>query len=97
MTLPVTMNLSFSLTRKRSGRPAFALSGANSIEAWDKYIRSVDRFNFKHIPTDILGRTFQKLIGPEERQKFGQYYTDENIVDVINAFCIRNGTMMGGP
>lgn len=66
-----------------------ALSGANSIEAWDKFIGAVDRFNFKEIPTDILGHVFQKLISPEERHKFGQYYTDEDIVDVINAFCIR--------
>jgi len=65
-----------------------ALSGTNSLEAWDKFIRAVDRFSFKEIPTDILGHTFQKLISPEERQKFGQYYTDEDIVDVINAFCI---------
>ncbi len=66
-----------------------ALSGANSIEAWGNFIRAVDRFNFKEIPTDILGHTFQKLISPEERHKFGQHYTDEDIVDVINAFCIR--------
>lgn len=66
-----------------------ALSATNSLEAWDRFIRAVDRFNFKEIPTDILGHTFQKLIGPEERHKFGQFYTDENIVDVINAFCIR--------
>lgn len=66
-----------------------ALSGVNSIEAWAKFIQAVDRFNFKEIPTDILGHTFQKLISPEERHKFGQHYTDENIVDVINAFCIR--------
>jgi len=66
-----------------------ALSGTNSIEAWSNFIRAVDRFNFKEIPTDILGHTFQKLISPEERHKFGQHYTDEDIVDVINAFCIR--------
>ena len=66
-----------------------SLSGVNSLEAWGRFIQAVDRFHFKEIPTDILGHTFQKLIGPEERQKFGQYYTDENIVDVINAFCIR--------
>ena len=66
-----------------------ALSGVNSLKAWDQFIQAVERFHFKEIPTDILGHTFQKLIGPEERQKFGQYYTDENIVDVINAFCIR--------
>lgn len=68
-----------------------ALSGANSVDAWERFIRAVDRFNFKEIPTDILGHTFQKLISPEERHKFGQHYTDENIVDVINAFCIRKG------
>lgn len=68
-----------------------ALSGTNSLDAWDKTIRAIDRFEFKEIPTDILGHVFQKLISPEERQKFGQYYTDENIVDLINAFCIRKG------
>jgi hypothetical protein len=66
-----------------------ALSGANSIEAWGKFIHAVDGFNFKEIPTDILGHFFQRLIDPDERHKFGQFYTDENIVDVINAFCIR--------
>jgi methylase of polypeptide subunit release factors len=66
-----------------------ALSGTNSLEAWEKLIRAVDRLNFKEIPTDILGHIFQKLISPEERHKFGQHYTEETIVDVINAFCIR--------
>jgi hypothetical protein len=65
-----------------------ALSGANSIEAWRKVIEAVERFQFKEIPTDVLGGVFQKLISPEERHKFGQHYTDENIVDVINAFCV---------
>jgi hypothetical protein len=68
-----------------------ALSGADSIEAWRKVIEAVERFRFKEIPTDVLGGVFQKLISPEERHKFGQHYTDENIVDVINAFCVRKG------
>jgi hypothetical protein len=66
-----------------------ALSGANSLDAWQKLIGAVDRLNFKEIPTDILGHIFQKLISPEERHKFGQHYTEETIVDLINAFCIR--------
>jgi len=66
-----------------------ALSGTNAVEAWAKVITAVDRFNFKEVPTDILGHTFQKLISPEERHKFGQHYTSEDIVDVVNAFCIR--------
>lgn len=68
-----------------------ALSGTNSLDAWDRTIHAIDRFNFKEIPTDILGHVFQKLISPEERHKFGQHYTDEDIVDLINAFCIRKG------
>lgn len=63
-----------------------ALSGTNSLEAWDRTIRAIERFNFKEIPTDILGGVFQKLISPEERHKFGQFYTAESIVDLINAF-----------
>jgi N-6 DNA Methylase len=66
-----------------------ALSGANSLDSWGKVIRAVEKFSFDQIPTDVLGGIFQKLISPEERHKFGQHYTDENIVDVINAFCIR--------
>jgi len=66
-----------------------ALSGANSLDSWSRVIRAVEKFSFDQIPSDVLGGIFQKLIGPEERHKFGQHYTDENIVDVINAFCIR--------
>ncbi|MBI1762775.1 MAG: N-6 DNA methylase [Acidobacteria bacterium] len=66
-----------------------ALSCAGSLEAWGKFIVAIDKFNFKEVPTDILGGVFQKLISPEERHKFGQHYTDEDLVDVINAFCIR--------
>jgi hypothetical protein len=66
-----------------------ALSGAGSLEAWSKFINAADKFKFKEIPADILGGVFQRLISPEERHKFGQHYTDEDIVDVINAFCVR--------
>ncbi|HJX83881.1 MAG TPA: N-6 DNA methylase, partial [Candidatus Angelobacter sp.] len=68
-----------------------ALSGTNSIEGWRKFIEAVEKFQFKEIPTDVLGGVFQKLISAEERHKFGQHYTDENLVDVVNAFCIRKG------
>jgi len=68
-----------------------ALSGVNSLESWDKAIHAIDNFIFKEIPTDLLGLIFQKLISPDERKKFGQFYTEESIVDVINAFCIRKG------
>jgi len=64
---------------------------ADSADAWRSVLENLRPFNFKAIRSDILGAIFQRLIAPEERHKFGQHYTHEDIVDVINAFCIRRG------
>jgi hypothetical protein len=58
-------------------------------DAWRSVIHNLEPFNFKLIPTDILGGIFKRLIDPAERHKFGQHYTNEDLVDVVNAFCIR--------
>jgi hypothetical protein len=62
----------------------------HSLEAWRSVLENLRPFNFKEIRTDILGGIFKRLIAPEERHKFGQHYTNEDIVDVVNAFCIRH-------
>ena len=61
----------------------------HSTEAWRSVLENLRPFNFKEIRTDILGGIFKRLIEPEERHKFGQHYTNEDLVDVINAFCVR--------
>lgn len=60
-----------------------------AADAWRSVLGELHNFNFKDIRTDILGGIFQRLIAPEERHKFGQHYTNEDLVDVVNAFCIR--------
>ena len=60
------------------------------MEAWRSVIHNLEPFNFKLIPTDILGGIFRRLIDPDERRRFGQVYTSEDLVDVVNAFCVRN-------
>ncbi len=62
----------------------------DSAEAWRSVLQNLEPFNFKLIPTDILGGIFRRIIDPEERHKFGQHYTNEDLVDVVNAFCIRH-------
>jgi hypothetical protein len=62
----------------------------HSLEAWRSVLENLRPFNFKEIRTDILGGIFKKLIAPEERHKFGQHYTNEDLVDVVNAFCVRD-------
>ena len=64
----------------------------DSPNAWRSVLQNLRPFNFKLIPTDILGGIFKRLIAPEERHKFGQHYTNEDLVDVVNAFCIRSAT-----
>ena len=61
----------------------------HSLDAWRSVLENLRPFNFKAIRTDILGGIFKRLIEPEERHKFGQHYTNEDLVDVVNAFCIR--------
>jgi methylase of polypeptide subunit release factors len=61
----------------------------HSLDAWRSVLENLRPFNFKAIRTDILGGIFRRLIEPEERHKFGQHYTNEDLVDVVNAFCIR--------
>lgn len=67
-------------------------SHKDSPDAWRSVLQNLHPFNFTLIPTDILGGIFKGLIAPEERHKFGQHYTNEDLVDVVNAFCIRSAT-----
>ncbi len=70
---------------------ALVFGSPHACQGWKGVLANLDQYNFRDIPHDIIGGIFQKLIAPEERQKFGQFFTHEDIVDVINAFCIRRG------
>jgi methylase of polypeptide subunit release factors len=61
----------------------------NARDAWAAVLENLRPFNFSNISSDILGAIFKRLIAPEERHKFGQHYTNEELVDLINSFCIR--------
>ena len=68
---------------------ALIFASDTACQGWAGLFTNLAQYNFREIPHDIIGGIFQKLISPEERQKFGQFYTNEDIVDIINAFCIR--------
>lgn len=46
--------------------------------------------DFAHLPQDVVGAVFERLIPPEDRHALGQYFTREPLVDLIVAFCVRN-------
>lgn len=46
--------------------------------------------DFSHVPQDVIGAVFEQLIPPEERHGLGQYFTPENLCDLIIGFCVRS-------
>ncbi|MGA2068011.1 MAG: N-6 DNA methylase [Thermoguttaceae bacterium] len=61
----------------------------NALDAWRGLLRGIESVDFREVPSDVVGRIFQKLIGPDERHRYGQHFTGDDPVDLINAFCIR--------
>jgi hypothetical protein len=69
-----------------AGRQIF--EGAGAISAWQKALRGIERYDFGSISSDIVGKVFQRLVSPEERHRWGQHFTGDDVVDLINSFCL---------
>lgn len=63
---------------------------ASAGEELAKLIDDLNRFNFSTMPIDVVGRVFEQLIPYEERHDLGQYFTREDLVDLIVASCVRS-------
>jgi methylase of polypeptide subunit release factors len=64
---------------------------ANSaVASWRGLIEQIHEFDFSKLDYEIIGSIFERLIGPEERHKYGQFYTCVEVVDLINSFCIHS-------
>lgn len=59
---------------------------------WRGLINQIHEFDFSRLDYEIIGQIFERLISPEERHKFGQFYTRAEVVDLVNSFCIRSGS-----
>lgn len=68
---------------------ALAFEAEGAIDAWRSFLTGIESVDFRDVSSDIVGRIFQKLISPEERHRFGQHFTGDDPVDLINSFCIR--------
>ena len=56
---------------------------------WARLVRRIEEFDFSSLDFDVIGQLYERLIDPRERRRFGQFYTSPDVVDLINAFCIR--------
>jgi methylase of polypeptide subunit release factors len=62
-----------------------------AVQGWRSLIEQIHEFEFSKLDYEVVGSIFERLIGPEERHKYGQFYTRVEVVDLINSFCIRDG------
>lgn len=67
---------------------ALVFQPPSAIDAWRGLLRGIEPIDFKEVSSDVVGRIFQKLIGPDERHRYGQHFTGDDVVDLINGFCI---------
>jgi len=63
-----------------------------AVDYWRQLVGEIHEFDFSKLDYEVIGAIFERLISPEERHKFGQYYTRAEVVDLVNAFCIRKGS-----
>jgi methylase of polypeptide subunit release factors len=59
-----------------------------ALDGWRGLLRGIGSIDFSEVTSDVVGRIFQKLIGPEERHRYGQHFTGDDVVDLINAFSV---------
>ena len=61
----------------------------DAVADWRSLSRDTDKFDFTQLNFEVVGQIFERLLSADERHKFGQHYTRSEVVDLINAFCIR--------
>jgi len=65
---------------------------AEASRALADLIQDFHTRDFAALPQDVVGTVFERLIPPEERHGLGQYFTSENLCNLLNAFCITTPT-----
>lgn len=61
----------------------------NSIQVLTDLTDKLEHWSFDLMPQDVIGNVFEHLIPQDARHTLGQYFTPDNLVDLIISFCIR--------
>lgn len=54
-----------------------------------KLINVFTEFDFKILPTEVIGHILENLVPKEEKQKFGQYFTSETLANLVTFSAIK--------
>ena len=53
-------------------------------------IEVLNEFDFKILPSEVIGNILENLVPNEEKQKFGQYFTTEELANLVAFSAIKN-------
>lgn len=69
----------------------FALVTTEAVAGWVRVLHHLATFDLSEIGFDIVGKIFERLIEPNERYRWGQHYTQPDVVDLMLSFANPNG------
>ncbi len=69
----------------------FPQAAVNEVKS---LVADLNRYNFHVVSQDVIGQVYERLIPPEERHTLGQYFTREDLVDLILALCVQDSGAM---
>lgn len=69
-----------------------AYAGDAATAAWGALVQSVQGIDLAGVGLDVLGGIFERLLSPEERHRFGQHYTNPELVDLLVASSLKSST-----
>ena len=55
-----------------------------------KLVGVFNEFDFKILPTEVIGYILENLVPQEEKQKFGQYFTSETLANLVTFSAIKS-------
>jgi hypothetical protein len=54
------------------------------------FLAELDVYRFDQMPQDVVGELFEEIIPAEERHRLGQYFTKEDLTDLVIAFAVND-------
>lgn len=55
-----------------------------------EFLKTINNYDFRILPNEVVGNILQQLVPNEERQKFGQYFTPDLLATIVAFPAIKN-------
>ncbi len=91
------LELAFSKAREKDWQAVFEKDPIEKLGIPDSVyddirllLSEMQVYHFGELSEDVIGELFEEIIDPNERHRLGQYFTNEDLVDLILGFTVQN-------